>query len=57
MVVPWENDKNIDGHCAIEDNDYCVHEHFPSPRRTRHQGPLDFSKFSGVEIQYFVRKI
>ena len=32
LPVPWENDKNIEDHCAIEDNDYCLHEHFPTPR-------------------------
>ena len=45
------------GHCVTEDYNYCVHEHFPTPRRPRHQGPLDFSNFSGVETKRFVRKI
>ena len=57
LPAPWENDKNIEGHCAVEDNDYCLHEHFPTPRQPRHQGPLDFSNFSGVKTQIFVRKI
>ena len=30
LAVPCENDKNIEGHCAVEDNDYCLDEHFPT---------------------------
>ena len=56
MTVPCENDKNIDGHCAIQYNDFCVHEHFPTHRQPRHQGPLEFSTFSGAGTQIFVRK-
>ena len=49
LAVPRENDKSIEGHCVVEDNDNCLHEHLPTPRQPRHQGPLDFSNFSGVK--------
>ena len=54
LAVPCENDKNIEGHCAVEDNDYCLHEHFPIPR---HQRPLYFSNLFGEKTQIFVRRI
>ena len=41
LAVPCQNDKNIEGHCAVEDIHYGLHEHFPIPRQPRHQGPLD----------------
>ena len=47
LAVPCQNDKNIEGHCAIEDIDYRLHEHFTTPEQARHQGPLDFSIFGG----------
>ena len=57
LAVPCESDKNIEGHCAVEHNDYCLHEHFPTHRQPRHQSPPDFSNFSRVKTQIFVRKI
>ena len=42
-----ENDKTIVGQRAVEDTDYCLHEHFPTPGQPRHQGPLNFSIFRG----------
>ena len=47
FAVPCQNYKNIEGHCAVEDIDYCLYEHFPTDRQPRHQGPLDFSIFRG----------
>ena len=32
LAVPCQNDKNIEGHFAIEDIDYCLHEHYPMAR-------------------------
>ena len=51
-----ENDENIEGHCAVEDIDYCLHEHFPTPGRPRNQGPLEFSIFRGYKHKFLWKK-
>ena len=57
LAVPCENDKNIESHCAVEDNDYCLDEHFPTPRQARHQGPQDLSNFSGLKTNFCEKNI